>query len=298
MSHRSRIKDAEAREKKSPSGTARSKAPRMPRPIPKSSSGIHVIPDTFDASAGVQIIGEIEHTARALKTGDEPDLWGCLQQLDTDKEILCKLDKAEIDSIPQKWRGHALRAFHSALWTWIARHNGLLDELTSHGIIAFTNTEEYARAIPQVLPIAGDVPSFAEPVMGCLQDIIKENLSAIDFIPEPYLEADFLPPGTVAQPRGLEPKEGEKEPLPLEDYYACTVQTLEEVFRMIHEDPVKANEMAKARAPYFFIWLGTEQILQRIVTGLVEGDPYIRKKRLPDGGYSYMLNNRVAAAGR
>jgi hypothetical protein len=297
MSHRSRIKDAKAREKKAPAGAARTKEPRLPRQIPKNAMGLQIMSGTFDAQAAVQIIGEIDHTARALASGDEPDLWSCLQKLDTDSEILGTLDKGRIDSIPQKRRGHALRAFHSALWTWLARHKGILGELTDRGIIAFTNKETYARTIPQVLPIAGDVPSFAEPVIGCLQDIIKGNLTAVDFIPGPYINADLLPPGTRAQPRGLEPKEGEKEPLPLEDYYACTVQTLEEVFEMIYEDMAKAKALAKGCAPFFFIWMGTQRILQHIVTGLVEGDPFVRKKPLPDGGFSYILRERGAGPG-
>lgn len=283
MSHRKKEKSEE------PDGIERKKshgkikpATRMPMQIPSGLSG------PFDAAAGVQCIGEIEHMARALASGEEPDLWKLLQQLDSDRDILCKLDKSEIDAIPQNMRGHALRAFHAAQWTWIARHKKILGLLEDRGIVAFTNKEQYDRMIPQIRAIAGDVPSFPEAIIGCLQDIIKEQLLAIDFIPERFIDADFAPPG-MKPGKAITEEEVDKECLPLEDYYAMTMQMLEEVFEMIIEDRYKAKVLAKGYAPYFFIWLGAENILQMVVKGLVEGDPYIRKKPLPDGGFSYML---------
>jgi hypothetical protein len=242
----------------------------------------------YDAHAAVEVLGEIEHTAKNLENGIGPDLYSCLQKLDTASEILCKLDRAAVSTVPVKLRGDAFRAFHAALWTWLARHNKLLEGLLDARLVAF-GIEKYGEAIPQIAPIASDVPSFNTGFLGVLQDLLKEQFLAIGFIPERFIDADVAPPGRKPVKYGLTDAEKARESLPLEDYYAVTQAAVEEYFRAIRDDPAAAKVLAKEYTKYVFTWLGSLQLLQDIASRLVNGDPYIRKRLLPDGGFEYVV---------
>jgi hypothetical protein len=239
--------------------------------------------------AALDVIIDADTTGRALRDGNEPSLWACLSKLDPESEVVGRLKKSEIDSIPQKNRGLAYRAAVCALWTEKARKAGHLQWLIDRGIISFPHRETYARTIPQVLPIVDSVPGVVMVFIGALQDIVKEHLQEIDILPEQYYEADFLPPGKRAMPRGLLPKPGSRR-LHAGEFYACTEEALAELFEVPLKDGRLAALWAKELVPYFFIWLNAQKLLQQVVTGLGEGDPYIRKERKPDGGFSYIMH--------
>ena len=302
MSHRSRIKDKRSRQKAPVENRQHLElaGPDEPSPPPQiqPDSTPHVkLDEDSTLHATLDVIIDADTTGRALIDGNEPSLWACLTKLDPQSEVVARLKKSEIDSIPQKYRGLAYRAAVCALWTEKARKAGHLQWLIDRGIIAFPHRKTYARTIPQVLPIVDSVPGVVQVFIGALQDIVKEHLQEIDILPEQYCEADFLPPGKRAMPRGLPPKPGSQK-LHVGEFYACTEQALAELFELPLKDGRLAAERAKELVPYFFIWLNAQELLQQVVTGLGEGDPYVRKKPLPDGGYSYMIDDRGPKTGR
>jgi hypothetical protein len=75
------------------------------------------------------------------------------------------------------------------------------------------------------------------------------------------------------------------------------MQALELFFLSIKDDPAGAKVLAKEYAKYVIIWIGTTGLLQKIISGLVNGDPYIRKKLLPDGGFVYVVDAREPPGG-
>jgi len=239
----------------------------------------------------LDVVIDAERTGLALRHGAEPSLWACLQKLDTDNVFLPRLRKSEIDAVSRDRRGLAYKAVVCALWTDKARRAGLIQWLVDRRIIAFPHRETYARAIPAVLPIVDSIPGFVLVFTGALQDIVKERLVDIGILPDPYLEADCLPPGEQAIPRGLLPPPASRK-LHVGEFYACTEQALAELFEVTHNDPQKAHAQAREYVRYLFIWLNAQNILQRIISGLGEGDPYIRKKPDAAGGFSYVAGEQ------
>ena len=291
MSHRSRINQEKAREKKQRLEFAGPNEPPLPPLIPPITHPRQSPDEPPELHQVLDVVIDAEKTGLALRNGAQPSLWACLQRIDTDNEIMPKLRKSDIDAIPPDRRGLAYKAAVCALWTEQARQEGLLQWLVDRGIIAFPHRETYARDIPAVLPIVDSIPGFAHVFIGALQDIVKERLVDIGMLPSPYLEADFLPPGEQAEPRGLLPSPGSRR-LHIGEFFACTELALVELFEVTHNDHERAHAQARQYVRYFFIWLNAQNLLQRIISGLGEGDPYIRKKRNADGGFSYILGEQ------
>ena len=267
MSHRQRINA----QKKS------MKQPKMPAQIPP------ILPGPFTAETGVQMIGEIEHAAKDLHKGIETDTYEMMHKLDTDKEILKKLDKNAVNSIPIERRGNAFRAFHAALWTWLARKKGLLDPILDMGLIKL-GMEPFGKFIPAIAPISDDVPTFNQAFLCMLQDCIKCEMIDIDFLPERHHDKDICVPGSEKTKYDITAMEERKRCIPLEGYYDITRQALESFFELKLDGQEEMPQiMAEKYVPYVFIWLGTFRLLQDIVIRLVNGDPYIRKSIGPDG---------------
>ncbi len=288
MSHRSRLNDKKARNKKSPFETAGPAEPPMPPQISPITEPVQTTEVPSELHAVLDVVIDVEQTGNALRRSEGPDLWARLKKLDPDGKVIGKLNKSEIGEIPRNMRGLAYRAVVCAVWTAKARKAGLLQWLIDRRIIAFPHKETYARKIPQVLPIVGEVPGFVQVFIGALQDILKEHLLDIGILPEPYLEADSLPPGEPAKPRGLLPPPGSRK-LHVGEFYAGTEQALSELFEVVYNDRKKSTDQARKYVPYFFIWLTAQNLLQQIITGLGEGNPVARKKYAPDGGFSYIL---------
>ncbi len=296
MSHRSRTSSKKARDKKPRLETAAPDEPPLPPQMPPF-PGYEVRPDEPpELHPTLDVIIDAGKTGLALRDGREPSLWACLRKLDVDNVVLPRLNKTEIEAVLRDRRGLAYKAVVCALWTEKARQAGLLQWLIERRIIAFPHRETYARAIPAVLPIVDSIPGFVEVFAGALQDIVKEHLVGIGMIPEPYLEADSLPPGERAEPRGLMPPPGSRK-LHVGEFYACTEQALSELFDVVYDNEEKSAAEARAYVRYFFIWLNAQNILQHIVSGLGEGNPFIRKKRNADGGFTYIGGGQGAEIG-
>jgi hypothetical protein len=293
MSHRSRVNNKKARDKKPRLETAGPDEPPLPPQISPITEPGQMTEAPPELHAILDVVIDVEQIGNALQSGEGPDLWARLKKLDPGNEVIGKLKKSEIDAIPRTMRGLAYRAVVCAVWTEKAGKAGLLQWLIDRRIIAFPHRETYARKIPQVLPIVGELPGFVQVFIGALQDIVKEHLADIGILPEPYLEADTLPPGKPAKPRGLLPPPGSRT-LHIGEFYACTEQALSELFDVVYNDRQKSMDQARKYMPYFFIWLTTQNLLQRIITGLGEGNPIARKKYDPDGGFSYILQEMGA----
>ena len=179
MSHRKRILEKKARQKKERLEVAGPDEPPLPMRLSPYSPGqpltrFRVTPGKpIEIDDAGELVGEIDALARALRSGEEPDLWACLQKIDGEGELLGRLDRSLVDAIPPVARGDALRAFHSAFWTGLARRNGFLEPMKEVKLIGF-GIEKYGEAIPQIRPIAGEVPSFHYLFIAVLQDVIKE----------------------------------------------------------------------------------------------------------------------------
>ena len=291
MSHRSRVNDKKARVKKPRLETAGRNEPPLPPQIPPFDGHKVATDEPPELHPTLDVIIDAEKTGRALRDGAEPSLWACLRKLDPGSEVVGKLKRSEIDAIPRDKRGLAYRAVVCAVWTAKARKAGLLQWLIDRRIIAFPHRETYARAIPAVLPIVDSIPGFVTVFIGALQDLVKEHLADIGILPEQYLESDSLPPGKQAKPRGLLPPPGSRA-LHIGEFYGCTEQALSELFEVTHNDPQRAKAQAREYVPYFFVWLNCQNLLQQIVSGLGEGNPYMRKELNPDGGFSYILREK------
>jgi hypothetical protein len=293
MSHRSRINEKKRQAKKPRLETAGPNEPPLPSQIPPFE--VHEVApgEPPELHPTLDVVIDAEKTGWALHDGTEPSLWACLQRLDADNLVLPRLRKSEIDAVPRDKRGLAYKAVVGAIWTEKARKAGLLQWLIDRKIIAFPHRETYARAIPAVLPIVDSIPGFVQVFAGALQDIVKEHLVDIGMLPKQYLKADFLPPGEMAKPRGLPPPPGSRG-LHIGEFYAGTEQALSELFEVTHNDRQRAKAQAREYVRYFFIWINAQNLLQRIITGLGEGNPYMRKKRHPDGGFSYILEDKGA----
>jgi hypothetical protein len=294
MSHRSRINEKKKQARKSRLETAGKGEPALPPQLPPF-QGYEVRPgEPPELHPTLDVVIDAEKTGIALRNGAEPSLWACLKRLDTDNVIMPKLKKPDIEGVPRDKRALAYKAVVCAIWTDKARKAGLLQWLIDRRIVAFPHRKTYERAIPAVLPIVDEIPGFVEVFAGALQDIVKGHLLDLEMIPAPYIDADYLPPGKKAEPRGLLPPPGSRA-LHIGEFYEGTEQALSELFEVTHDDPERANAQAREYVRYFFIWLNAQNILQHIISGLGEGDPYIRKKRTPDGGFTYVC---VEPAGR
>jgi hypothetical protein len=297
MSHRSRIKQKKVSEKKPSLELAGPDEPPLPAQIWPFPSGpgltrFRVTPgQPIEMEAAGQLLGDIDRLALALATGAGPELWACLQMVDPDGALLGKLDKTEIDAIPQKLRGDALRAFHSALWTGLARQNGFLDHMMKIKLVGF-GIEKYGETIPQIRPIADDTPSFHYLFIAVLQDVVKDHLKRGGLIPKRHQDADFLPPGQKATTALTADEQGSKG-LSSDEYYVATWEAMAEFLGVAEKDEDRGRELARDYTPYVFIWLGTSRLLQDIIGGLITGNPVSRKKRKRGGGFEYIYEKEM-----
>jgi hypothetical protein len=235
------------------------------------------------------VLGKIERTIMALESGECQDTSSVLGEFDFDGKIIPRLDKNAVASLLPEHRGEFFRVFCSAVWTQLARDMGLLAAMEGACIIKLGLCPAKDQ-IPAIGPIADDEPSFATPFLGTLQETIKARLVEIGFIPARHVDADLSPPGTLVRGYGLTRAEKAREEVPFGEYLRLVqAATGTYLVTVMGEKPELAAKAARLFRDYIFFWLGCQNILQDIISGLVNGLPSLRKVLKRDGSVEFII---------
>ena len=235
------------------------------------------------------VLGKIERTIMALESGECQDILSILGEFDFDGKIIPKVDKNAVASLLPEHRGEFFRVFCSAVWTQLARDMGILAAMEGDCIIKLGMCPAKDQ-ITALGPIADDEPTFATPFLGTLQETIKTRLVEIGFIPARHVDADLSPPGTLVRGYGLTNAEKAQEEVPFAEYlHMVQAATGTYLTTVIGEEPELAGKAARLFRDYIFFWLGCQNILQDVISGLVNGLPILRKVLRRDGSVEFVI---------